>query len=306
MQDLEEKYLELLINKCLNFENTKAVLINYHRENKNFITKLVQKLNKMGITDIYLDEEDPYKYHELLQKDIEIIKDDAYFNKDKWKEFAKKNANFLMLKSEYPNLMNDLDNQKVNYINNLILERKKDFYEKQKKNEVPWCIAVLPSSLWAKDLFPNDQNAYEKLFKVIGSFVLLNEKNPSESWDEVINNSNKLVAKLNKLKIKTLHYTNKKGTDFAVDISKDAIWCGIGSDTLCIVNLPSYEVFTSPLKDSAEGIIYGSKPLFYNNQKVDDFYFKFQKGKVIEYDAKKGKEVLDNILAGKDMKFLGK
>ena len=46
MRTLEDKYIDLLINKCVNFTNTKSILINYHAENKKFIDKLVKNYIK--------------------------------------------------------------------------------------------------------------------------------------------------------------------------------------------------------------------------------------------------------------------
>ena len=73
-----------------------------------------------------------------------------------------------------------------------------------------------------------------------------------------------------------------------------------------IVNLPSFEIFTSPLKNSAQGIVYSSRPLVYNGKIIDNFYIKFDKGKVVEYDAEVGKDILDNIINTDDgSKYLG-
>lgn len=306
MREYEKKYINLLIDKCTNFANTKSILINYHQENRKFIKKLVKALKKRGIKDIYLDEENPQEYHQILEKSLDDIQNSSYFQKNIWNEYAKKNANFLMLKSEYPHLLDDLDIKKVALANKLTLESRRDFYQKQKINEVPWCIACLPSKTWAKTIFPHDRQAYAKLFKLIGYLCLLKEKNPSKAWDLIIKESNKRVKKLNKLHIKTLHYTNSLGTDFKVDLAPDAVWCGVGQDSLCIVNMPSYEVFTSPLYRSGRGTIYTSMPLYYNNQKIAGIFLKFSRGKVVEFDAKIGKKVLQSLLESeKNMAYLG-
>ncbi len=306
MHNLEKKYITLLINKCLNFTNTKSVLINYYEENRPFIKKLVRALEKLGIKDIYLDEENPYQYHELLTKSTKEITNDPYFHKDAYREYALKKANFLFLKGEYPGLMDDLDVKKVALANKLALASKEDFYAKQKLNQVPWCIACLPNKTWAKALFPRAHNSYAKLFKLIASFCLLNEKDPCKAWDLYQASNRKLVAKLNKLHIKTLHYTNSLGTDFKVSLSPDAIWCGVGNDTLCIVNLPSYEIFTSPDYRSGEGIIYTSKPLYHHNQKIEGIYLKFKKGQVIAYGAKTGEKLLKSLITSEaNMAYLG-
>jgi len=60
--------------------------------------------------------------------------------------------------------------------------------------------------------------------------------------------------------------------------------------------MPSYEIFTSPDFRKTEGIVYNSKPLFYNGKSIDNFYLKFENGKVIEYDAEIGYETLKGII----------
>ena len=60
--------------------------------------------------------------------------------------------------------------------------------------------------------------------------------------------------------------------------------------------MPSYEVFTSPNTYKTEGIVYSSKPLIHNGTKIDEFYIEFKNGKVTNFDAKVGKEVLKGII----------
>lgn len=50
------------------------------------------------------------------------------------------------------------------------------------------------------------------------------------------------------------------------------------------------------MKGKAEGVVHASKPLVYNGNVIEDFYFVFREGKVVECHAKKGEEVLKSIL----------
>jgi aminopeptidase len=50
-------------------------------------------------------------------------------------------------------------------------------------------------------------------------------------------------------------------------------------------NIPSEEVFISPKKGVADGIVYSSKPLSYQGELIDNFYVKFENGKVVEVKA---------------------
>ncbi|HBM70820.1 MAG TPA: aminopeptidase, partial [Firmicutes bacterium] len=60
--------------------------------------------------------------------------------------------------------------------------------------------------------------------------------------------------------------------------------------------IPSEEVFTSPKKGEAEGIVYSAKPLVYQGQLIKDFWVKFEKGKAVDVHAEVGEEALRSIL----------
>ncbi|MFA7664276.1 MAG: aminopeptidase, partial [Clostridia bacterium] len=62
-------------------------------------------------------------------------------------------------------------------------------------------------------------------------------------------------------------------------------------------NMPTEEIFTAPDRRTANGKVVASMPLFYNGNRIEDFYFVFKDGKVTEYDAKIGKNILKELLA---------
>ncbi|HCB51100.1 TPA: hypothetical protein DEP21_00705 [Patescibacteria group bacterium] len=83
-------------------------------------------------------------------------------------------------------------------------------------------------------------------------------------------------------------------------IGSDRQWLG-GSGR----NIPSFEVFTSPDYRETNGWIRFNQPLYRYGQKVDGIFLKFEKGEVVEFDAKEGKELLTEIFEIPGAKFLG-
>ena len=307
-KDIELKYIDLLLHRCLSFENTKSLFVSYYKYNKKFIEHLVEVAKKDGIEDIYLEEEDPNELHDKLKNmSLEEIEESGYFDKSIWDEYAKKNACFLMLKGEYPGLMKDIDSKKIAKMNDIAIKTKPLYRKKQMAYEIPWCIAVLPNKIWAEDMFPQSGNAEEELTNLISEVCLLNEKDPIKAWDKKIEENKKFVGKLNSMKIKKLRYKNKLGTNLSVSLIKENVWVGTGTDgTNLIVNMPSYEIFTSPDYRKTEGIVYNSRPLIYSGKEIDDFFIEFKAGKVVNFDAKNGKEVLEDMINGEEqMSYLG-
>ena len=159
----------------------------------------------------------------------------------------------------------------------------------------------MPGKAWAKKVFPGERTstAVEKLWEAILSTSRVTE-DPVKAWEDHNKDLHDRCAYLNSLKIRSLHYTADNGTDLTVGMIPEAIFCGgmevskqgIGFNP----NIPSEECFISPMKGEAEGIVYSTKPLSYNGQLIENFFMRFENGKVVESGAEKGAELLETLL----------
>lgn len=296
---MREKYVKLLLEKCINFKLSKSLFINYDIVNQDFVDSIILFAKSIGITDIYLDKQNKYKEHDLLKKmDLEQIENNPYFNDSVWDEYAKKDASFLILKSPFPGLMDDIEPKKIAKVEYVRRSTKPLYKKRQLSNEIPWCIAAIPNEVWANKLFDNKENSYELLENEIYKVCMINTEDPIASWNNYLNNNKKKIEQLNKLKLKCIYYKNNLGTDLKIELLEDSIWNDAATNGL--VNLPSYEIFTSPNYKKTNGIVYSSRPLYYNGGLIDEFWLKFKDGKVIAFDAKVGKEILKGILESDD------
>lgn len=299
MDTLEEKYIDLLLNRCINFGNSESLFISFEKSDIrscNFVDKLVTKSKELGITDIYMYDENSVLKHDILKQiTITEIDNNPMFNRSIWDEYAKKGSSFIILKTELPGLMDDVDDASLahaRYVERITCP----IYKKlQGEYKIPWCIAVFPSERWARALFPNADNAYDRLFKLICSIVMVDTEDPIVSWNNLLESNKKIVNKLDSLKISKLFYRNSLGTNFSISLNKEAIWECAGYNGM-IVNMPTYEIFTTPDFRTANGIVYGSRPLCYNGGIIENFYLEFKDGKVINYDAKVGLDILKGII----------
>ena len=106
---MEEKYIDLLLKRCLKVSSKTPLFISYNSINRIFVNKVVDVAKKIGIKDIYLEEKNQQEIHNILIKSsIKEIKENKLFNGSMWDEYAKKDGAFLMLESEIPNLMQDI------------------------------------------------------------------------------------------------------------------------------------------------------------------------------------------------------
>jgi aminopeptidase len=61
-------------------------------------------------------------------------------------------------------------------------------------------------------------------------------------------------------------------------------------------NLPTEEVFTTPLKTGVNGKVYSTKPLNYCGKLIKNFSLEFLNGKVVKYSAEENEEALKILL----------
>jgi len=302
MEQLLEKYAEVLLKTCLKVEKDQPLFISYNEERSDFVRIITRIAYSLGVNDIYYDSYDPYLKHEALKNlEVEDLKKSEFWNKDKWNIYAEKHAAFLMLASETPGLMKDIDSKKMSEITKYSFETRKVFDNKRDKSELAWCIAAVPTKDWAEALFENDPDAVNTLWNKIFEICSINNSDdPVKIWNEKISKLKRRADKLTAHQFKALKYQSSNGTDFKVDLPNNHIWAS-GNETLyndkeALVNFPTEEVFTSPDCHSAEGIVYSSKPLSYQGVIIDEFNITFKDGKAVDCGAKVGEETLKNMI----------
>ena len=305
---MKEKYARVILESCLKIEKNQPLFISYNIEREDFVNIVTKIANSLGVTDIYYDKQDPYKKHELLKElEVEELKKLPYWNREMWNVYGKKNAAFLMLVSETPGLMKDIDSKKLATMTKYSYETRKEFDDLRDKSMLAWCIAAVPTKAWAEELF-KEENKEDLLWDKIFEICSIKEDNPVDIWNKKIKKLEERGNKLTNYQFKTLKYNSSNGTDFIINLPKNHIWAS-GKEVLAngkeiLVNFPTEEIFTSPDCKSAEGIVYSSKPLSYQDNIIDEFYIKFSNGKAIESHAKKGDDILKemiNICKNSDM-----
>lgn len=311
MEQLQRKYAEVLLKNCLKVEKEQPLFISANIERRDFVRVVAQVAYEIGVKDVYFDLQDPYLKHDaLLNLTAEELKKTSMWNKTVWNDYAIKGAAFLMLASETPGLMKDVDPKLVTEMTMYAYNTRKMFDSLRDKHLVPWCIAAVPTSAWAKELFPNEENPENLLWDKIFEVCQIKEENPEKIWEEKIRKLKVHADKLNEYNFKKLIYKNNVGTNFEIELPENHIWAS-GSETLqngkeILVNMPTEEVFTSPKRDTANGVVVSSIPLNYQDVLIDEFKITFEQGRAIKVEARQGEEMLkEMIYSCKNADYLG-
>ena len=97
-----------------------------------------------------------------------------------------------------------------------------------------------------------------------------------------------------------MHFKNNLGTDLEVYLADDNLFCGgddyTNSGIRFSPNIPTEEVFGMPYKTKVNGKVYATKPLNYQGSLIEDFNLTFKDGKVVDFDARIGKDNLKSLI----------
>lgn len=302
MDDKKRKYARFLLTRCLSMNAGEPLLLSYLTEQKEFVNIVKEEAKKLGITEIYDVEYDGYKTRDILMNStLEEIEKEPYFDRTIIKDVYDKGGSYLSLSSFNKNLLGDVPIEKKNAMNKVKIKTQKDAIKAKGVYKFPWCIAAVATKPWADELFPNEENNLEKLWKLILKCNLMDKEDPLKAQEEKIKRNTKTKNFLNELKLKKLIYKNNLGTNLELELPDNANWLGTIKTTFdgkkeIIVNAPTNEVFAAPNKDKVNGVVVTSKPVVISGKIIDEIKLTFKDGKVIKIEASNEQAFLENII----------
>lgn len=115
------------------------------------------------------------------------------------------------------------------------------------------------------------------------------EDDPIQAWKNVSKMQQGIVDHLNKCS-----HVRYKGNDIDISFScAGRTWINSDGKT----NMPSGEVYTAPVENSVNGTIRFSYPSLYMGQEAEDVTLWVKDGVVEKWEARRGKDLLDQVFA---------
>ncbi|MGL6065378.1 MAG: aminopeptidase [Fusobacteriaceae bacterium] len=307
------KYAKLAVNIGVNIKKGDILVVNSPTETFEFTRYIVEEAYKLGAKEVVVFWND-----DIVSKERYLYgSDDIFENIPQWQSesveyYSKKGAAFLSISATDPTLLKDVDSTRVSTYNKLRRESLKPHYERLMSNKNKWCIISVPTKSWAQKVFPevSQEKAVLNLWDSIFEVTRINRENPVEAWKEHNLNLGKKQEFLNKKQFKFLYYKNSLGTDLIIELPENHIWAGGGEKDekgdIFVANIPTEEVFTLPKKTGVNGTVVSSKPLVYNGNIIENFKIVLSEGKIVEYYAEKGNEILKKLIeTDNGSKYLG-
>lgn len=295
-------YAKLIVRVGANVQKGQEVRVFASLDQPEFIKMLVEECYKAGASRVTVD----WNYPELTKLAARYMKlrdlsETREWEKARMQDMVDHLPVRIFIESEDPDGLRGINPKYFKAFAARIKISKP--YRDAIDNKHQWCIAAVPGEAWAKKVHPelSKRAAVEQLWKDILYTARADGEDPIADWEEHNRDLKARSKYLNDLHLRELRYHSANGTDFKVGLiptaefhaGRDTTMQGVVYDP----NMPTEEVFTSPDRRTAEGIVYATKPLSYQGQLIENFSVRFEKGRAVEVKAEKGQAVLEQIIS---------
>lgn len=298
-----ENYAKLIVKSGLNVQNGQEVLIQCGLDQPNFVAMVTEECYRAGAKRVTVKwSYQPVARMHYLYRSLETLSEFTDIERAEWQNRVDKLTCLLWLDSDDPDGLAGTDSAKIATANMARFPFIKPFRDAM-ENRYQWCIAAVPGKMWAKKIFPelSEEEGIERLWQAILDCSRVTD-DPIGEWNAHNKNLAMRCKFLNDYRFDRLEYRSSNGTDFVVWLNPEGIFCGGGETTLgkniyFNPNIPSEEVFTSPMRGRAEGKVVATKPLSYQGKLIENFWIEFRNGRAVKVGAEKNQDVLEKMIA---------
>lgn len=298
-----QKYAKLIARKGINVKKGQEVVVSASLDQPEFVKMVVEECYRAGASKVTVEWSfQPITKLHYRYRSLKTLSTFDKWEIEKLEHKCETLPATIFIESDDPDGLKGIDQTKVSKASQAKYPIIKPYHDKM-DNKYQWCIAAVPGEAWAKKVFPGERTskAVEKLWNAILYTSRADGDDPVKAWEEHNADLKTRFEYLNSLGIESLHYTASNGTDFTVGLIPDALFMGGSELTLdgreFNPNIPSEEVFTSPMKGNAEGIVYATRPLSYRGELIENFSVRFEGGKAVEVHAEKGEDLLKQMIS---------
>lgn len=180
--------------------------------------------------------------------------------------------------------MSGIDPKRLAKVGAARAEIQQTFMSRSASGALRWCGTLFPTQAHAQDAGMSLAD-YEDFVFGAG---MLHLDDPVEHWRGVDREQSRIIE-----------YLRQRDTIRIVAPDTDITYRVKGRTWLNAfgrVNFPDGEVFTAPLEDSVNGKVCFSYPAVYQGNEVEDVRLTFEKGRVVDFEAKRGYDFLKSML----------
>ena len=281
MKTVYEKYAELLVHYSLYLKKGERLLISSTYLAEPLVREVYREALRAGAhpeTWITLNGIGRVLYDEASPEQLRYVSPLYRYAVENFEAFLTIRAPFNVKE------LQAVDAEKKKTVSMAGAALHKMYQDRATSGSLKWSLCEFPTESQAQECGMSGRD-YEKF---VFSACFLDQEEPECRWREIHDEQQRVVDVLNGRE--TVRF---KGRDIDISFStRGRTW--INSDGKH--NMPSGEIFTSPVEDSVNGYVRFSYPGIYMAQEIEDVRLEVRSGEVVKWEAAKGKDLLDKIV----------
>jgi aminopeptidase len=303
-EKLLAKYAQVAIKVGLNLQpGQRLMIINPPVETAplvRLVTKCAYEAGARYVAVIWQDEQ--LRLLQLRYGSRESLEEFPTWNVTAMKDYAENGGAQLAISSRHPDLFAGQDPEALKIIQRTTNRNLAPVNKLISQNAMNWSVVAAPIDGWAAKVFPDMEtdDAIAHLWDTIFEVCRIKRDDPVDAWKRHVADLQARSAYLTQKAYTALKY-RAPGTDLTIGLPEGHIWLGgsvqAGNGITCVPNLPTEEVFTLPHQDRVEGVVTATKPLSYQGAMMEDFTLTFEKGHVVNVQAKIGEAILKDLIS---------
>lgn len=298
-----ETYADLLVRVGVNLQKDQILVVSSPIECADFARLLQVHAYRGGAREVVIRWLDEQSARITIDMAADPVFDEfPQWSRDFFDSYSARGAAFLTIAASDPEIMKGADSKRISRQLKARSTALEAFRARQMSNRHVWCVASVPTAAWAMKVFPSldRDGAMAALWQAIFKAVRADQADPVQAWRQHQASLNTRLDILNAAQFRTLQYRNSLGSNLTVNLPANHVWFGGGDASPggypFVANMPTEEAFTMPHRRGVNGRIVSSMPLNYNGTLIEQFWFEFKDGLVVDYGAAAGLETLKELL----------
>ncbi|MDB1683636.1 aminopeptidase [Enterococcus durans] len=297
-----EKYARLIVETGVSVKKDHTVVLQINVDQAPLARLITKEAYQSGAAEVIVQWTDYVIQKEFLSHAAnDRLEQIPQYKIDQTDDWVAKGASRISVVSSDPEAFAGIDSDRVATFQAASGKALMNLRKATQANKVSWTVVAAAGKQWAAKVFPDlpEEEQVDALWDQIFKTTRVYEEDPILAWEKHDETLAQKAAELNKEQFSALHYT-APGTDIIIGLPKNHLWEGAGSYNArgekFMANMPTEEVFTAPDYRRINGYISSTKPLSYAGTTISGMTFTFKDGKVIDFSAEQGQDVLAKLL----------
>jgi aminopeptidase len=288
--DRLERFSDLVVRVGANVQPGSAVLVRSDIAHLEIARAVVERAYVADASWVEVDWSDgPIRRSQLTHVNLEGLTRARPWVVERTKAWAAaRGVSITLVGDPDPHLLDDVDPAKAAASG---VEEARAYREAVLEQQLRWTVVAAPNPGWATEVFGEPD--MERLWAAVATAMRLDEADPVTSWRERAAELAARARALDALDLTEVRYRSAD-TDLRVGLVPNARWTGGSMDdpdgVTYMPNIPTEEVFTSPDRRRADGVISLTKPVIIGGVVVEGLTVTFGGGRITDVTATSGIE----------------